>query len=210
MYERKMYKVIQTEKGRSVVATKNYDKGTIIIKEIPAVVCEDLYDAIYRIYTPHDTEGDEDQPDVPDIDDIRYKYENMMPHKIDKFVITSEQIEKEIEKLPTYMKEFFYNMDQQRLRLLCAKFYRNAFTYDTKYGGPSAILFKGSLLNHSCDPNIDFHIDRSGFFVFTTNRPVFAGEELCDKYLDTTLSYKKRQDILLTQYGFECKCTKCT
>ena len=204
-----MYNIIYTEKGRTVVATKNLTKGTIIIKEFPAIICEDLYDAIYRVYVEDGCEYDDEPGLVPDVDDLQFKYNNMSPYKIDKYVITKEQIDKEIEKLPTYMQEFFHNMDHIQLRLLCAKFYRNAFTYDTKYGGPSAILFMGSLLNHSCDNNVDFYIDRNGFFIFTTNRAVQAGEELCDKYLDTTLSYKKRQDILLSQYGFECKCTKC-
>jgi hypothetical protein len=193
-----MYKIQNGEKGREIVATKNLEKDVIILKEHPSIICEDLYDCIYKLY------NDEDNLELID------KYENMVPIVLDKFIIKQDELEKEISKLPEYMQDFFNNINVTRLRLLAAKFYRNAFNYSNQFGGPSAILFKGNIFNHSCIPNIDFYIDNNGYYIFKTNKFIKEGEELCDRYIDIHLSYKKREKLLLEQYGFICKCVKCT
>jgi len=210
-----MYKIIQGEKGREAVATKNISVGKIILKETPGIICEDLYDCIYKIFIDSENGIENDSECNSDLAD---KYENMVPYTIDEQLITQTQLEQEIERLPMYMQDFFNNMINNgvgnkgsvKLRLLAAKFYRNAFTYDTKYGGPSAVLFKGSQFNHSCDPNINFYIDKNGDFIFQAKKDIRESEELYIKYIDTNLSYKKRQNLLFTQYGFQCKCVKCT
>jgi len=193
-----MYKVIQGYKGREIVATKDIKKGTIILKEYPSLICEDLYDAIYIIYENYENKTK-----------LQKEFEKMAPYKIDKYMITEEEIRTEIAKMPEHRANFFNNFDIREIRVLAAKFYRNAFNYSVEFGGPSAILFEGNLFNHSCDPNVDFYIDKNGFFIFTTNRDIYASEELTDKYIDVNLSSKKRQKLLLEQYGFFCTCTKC-
>lgn len=186
-----MFTIITNEKGKSIIANQNINKNVIIIKEKPAVIAEDMYDAIYQIYE-NNTDSIED-------------YENLLPNKLDKYVIKYDEIRKDIETLPFYMKDFFLNFQENKLRLLCAKFYRNAFRYNSQ----SAILYNGRLFNHACDNNLDFYLDKNGFYLFTTNRFIEKGEELTDHYIDTNLTYKKRQNILLTQYGFICNCNKC-
>lgn len=187
-----MYKVVQdSEKGRAVVATKFIPAGTVVLKERPFLICEDVYDGLYSI--------------IEDTESLR-KYNGMTPFKLDKYVISYNDILEEIATLPEYMRDTFLNMPPQKLRLMVAKFYRNAFSYtDT----PSALLEVGSLLNHSCDNNVDFCVDRDGSFVFTANRDIPVGTELCDTYLATYTSTKKRKGALLSQYGFQCGCVKC-
>lgn len=202
-----MYKIIDGIKGREVIATQNIEKDTIIIKEYPKIICEDLYDAIYKIYENINYSSDND--DLDDFDIIFEKYMNMTPFIYDKYMITYDELKDEIEYLPVYMKEFFNDFDIHKLQLLAVKFYRNAFKYNTKFGGQSAILFEGSLLNHSCNPNIDFYVDNNGYYIFKANKNIYEGEELCDSYIDVTLSYKKRRDLLLKQYGFICNCEIC-
>jgi hypothetical protein len=196
-------------KGRSIVATTNIRKDTIILKERPILLAEDVYDALYQIYHDEDSSPDEIQQELID------KFESLAPDTLDKMIITTEDIQQELETIPQYMREFLNNMihnNSTNFRILVAKFYRNAFRYtlsSTASVSPSAILIEGALLNHSCCNNVDFMISPHGEFIFTTNRDIYEGEELCDTYIDTTLSTKKRQIQLQSQYGFTCTCEKC-
>ena len=213
-----MFSIINTtHKGRSVFATRSLTKGTIILKERPLLLAEDAYDAIYQLYGQlsaidcDDTASDDATFDTTA--DMQVQFETLVPTEIDNTLITYDEINRHILTLPPYMKEFFQNMKPARVRLLIAKFYRNAFRnqHDKRDSSlpPSAILIQGALLNHSCDNNIDFYVNKNGDFIFHTNRDIIAGEELCDTYLDTTQSFKKRHAQLKSQYGFNCMCIKC-
>jgi hypothetical protein len=194
-------------KGRGIVATKAIPKNTIILKERPILLVEDVYDALYQLYYSEDGQYDDIQESLIE------QFESLTPDCLDKYIITTEDIIKDLETLPKYIKEFFENYDPHKLRLHLAKFYRNAFRYaDLKSSAsiPSAVLIKGALFNHSCCNNSDFRISEStNDYIFTTNRDITPGEELCITYLDTNLSTKKRTTQLESQYGFICSCQKC-
>ena len=194
------YKLVISEKGRGFVATKRIPKNTVLLREVPYLVAEDAYDAIYQIYG--NVYGD-DENDI-----IRSKFEALVPRVIDKHTISCDHVLRDVATLPTYMKDFFTtNIKPERLRLLVTKFYRNAFTY---HSPPCAILELGTVFNHSCDNNVDFYVDdKSGAIVFETNREVQEGEELSDTYITTNAARSKRRATLLSQYGFECRCGKC-
>jgi SET and MYND domain-containing protein len=194
-----MYSIINTDKGRGLYASVDIPKDTIIIKEKPSIISEDAYDCVYKLYI-YDSEYD---------DKLMLDYKVLVPTKIDKYIIDYDQIQKDIKTLPDYMREFFENFDKNKLRILLAKFHRNAFTYSSYHGGGSALLFTGNILNHSCAPNVDFFVDNYGYFIFVTNRAIKKDEELCNKYINVNLSFKKRQKTLLDQYGFVCECEKC-
>lgn len=198
-----MYEVVITNKGRTIIATKNIKIGTIIIKETPLIIGEDVYDILYKIFNSDNNEYDDDR--------IIKSYEELVPHKLDKWVFSYDYLKKDMQTLPVYMQDFFLQFSPCRLQLLVAKFYRNAFNFSRNNNNfaPSAILFYGNILNHSCDNNIDFEVDKNGNYIFRTNRDINIGEELCDKYIDVNISLKKRQKILLEQYGFLCMCNKC-
>lgn len=189
-----MYTVTITPKGRTVVATKFIPAGTIVLKEHPFLVVEDVYDAIYQLYTDEYLEEEKEL------------FNHFVPHKLDKYVISYQDIMNDISTLPEYMQDAFKNMRETTLRLLVAKFYRNAFTYQSP---PCALLQVGTLMNHSCDNNVDFYVDKQGYFVFTANRNIYPNDEICDSYLQTNTSRKKRGRDLLFQYGFTCECSKC-
>ena len=195
------YDIVHTaDKGRSVIARQHIPAGTIILKERPIIVAEDVYDALYSLYASEDSD-DIDQREQ------REAFEALVPTKIDKNVPAYADLVADMATLPTYMREFFEMWKPERLRLLVAKFHRNAFTYTSP---PCAILTQGTLLNHSCCNNVDFHVDGRGTFVFETNRDVHAGEELCDRYIEVNLSVKKRLKMLYDQYGFVCRCARCS
>jgi hypothetical protein len=189
-----------SERGRYAVANTRILQGTVVLKETPALVSEDVYDALYKMY--YNT----------DLDDTTIaSYESLVPMVIDRYVPSYADLKVDMMTLPEYMKEYFLNWKADRLRLLIAKFHRNAFTYNTnnKSLSPCAILLQGTLFNHSCDNNLDFCVNDEGVIVFTTNRDIAEGEELCDRYIETNASRKKRQHTLLNQYGFICSCEKC-
>ena len=186
-------------KGRCAIATRRLLKGNVIIKEAPFLVAEDVYDAIYQLYCCDDDMAAE----------ASARFESLVPYTIDKYTISYKDICDEITTLPVYMRDAFLQMRPQRLRLLVTKFCRNAFHYSHPGEPPCALLETGTLLNHSCDNNVDFTINKNGDYLFIANRDIEAGEELCDSYLQTNTSKKKRLSALEFQYGFVCGCVKC-
>ena len=208
-----MYHIVKNQKGRCLISSKHIPKNTIIIKEKPSIICEDAYDCVYQLYNSFQLKFANSDDNIYN-EDLKYAiliadYEEIIPHSIDEYTIEYSQIKEHIQTLPIYMRDFFETFNKNKLRILLSKFHRNAFTYDNFHGGTSAILFIGNILNHSCDPNIEFFIDKNGFFIFKTKRAVKKGEELCNSYIDINLSIKKRKTLLLEQYAFNCECDKC-
>ena len=67
-----------------------------------------------------------------------------------------------------------------------------------------------ALLNHSCDPNIEWRsVDGTARIEFVALRVIMAGEELFISYIDQSLPFPERQAELFRLYGFTCTCTKC-
>lgn len=191
------YDVVEThDRGRCVIALTHIPNNSVVLKERPFLVAEDVYDALYSLYSDNDSENDKE----------RQAFEGLSPMIIDQNVPAHSDLATDMMSLPAYMRDFFDTWKPQRLRLCVAKFQRNAFRYTSP---PCALLAKGAMFNHSCCNNVDFAIDARGAFVFTTNRDVLPGEELCDKYIDTSMNTQKRQRALDLQYGFNCTCSKC-
>ncbi|GBF92090.1 hypothetical protein Rsub_04437 [Raphidocelis subcapitata] len=65
----------------------------------------------------------------------------------------------------------------------------------------SAAYLVASLLNHSCEPNVDA--------VFTAARDISPGEELSITYTDWSQGVQERRAHLRASYGFECGCPLC-
>jgi hypothetical protein len=194
-----MYRVVFGSKGRSLIARTNIYAGTIVLKELPFLVAEDVYDALYQLYRDDNDESSEQLYE-------REKFEELTPDCLDKFAISYEEILEDMNGLPSYIQDVLLNIPKDQMRLLVTKFSRNAFTFTSP---PCALLSQGTLMNHSCDNNIDFYIDTAGRYVFTAKRDICEGEELCDTYMKTYKSTKKRKENLLYQYGFTCQCVKC-
>ena len=77
-----------------------------------------------------------------------------------------------------------------------------------KFHNTPGICFIATRMNHSCDPNITYRVVGNEL-VFKTLKPIKKNEELFDSYIDYNLPKEERQKLLLTRYGFQCKCTKC-
>ncbi|XP_031619051.1 SET and MYND domain-containing protein DDB_G0273591-like [Contarinia nasturtii] len=72
--------------------------------------------------------------------------------------------------------------------------------------GTTALVM--SFFNHACAPNV-FNSSAFNKEICITMRPIKKGEQLFVKYLCGERTTRERQAILLTQWGFLCKCDKC-
>ena len=76
-------------------------------------------------------------------------------------------------------------------------------------------LFRlGSLMNHSCDPNVGLsHPQITSRVSWVALRDISAGEELLDSYVDLEqskdLSRDSRRTLLHDNYYFWCQCALC-
>ncbi|XWV24666.1 hypothetical protein QJ856_gp1118 [Tupanvirus deep ocean] len=194
-------------KGKALIATEKIPKNTVIIKELPAfmipknkhIFC-DIFQLLYTIMNSNDTE-------------TKNKFISLAPDKIDNFLHHKKVFLKALHNLSRmrnkHAKKIYSflvnNHTENEIVLLCAKYMCNAFEFGND--GP-VILLLGTLMNHSCDPNVKF-IKENGYMVFRTSRNIQVGEELCDHYIDIKLPKNKRQKMLKERYGFVCKCPRC-
>jgi len=79
----------------------------------------------------------------------------------------------------------------------------------------AAFYLKICKINHSCEPNVRIqtaaHAAGCGLGLRAqaiSLRPIAAGEELTQSYIDQNLPFEKRQQAL-KDYGFMCTCSKC-
>lgn len=79
---------------------------------------------------------------------------------------------------------------------------------DSSIGG--GLFLFGSLLNHSCDPNVR-QVTVDDKIAFVISKPVAAGEQLFIKYFMTYAleTRETRQKYYLEYYGFKCDCIAC-
>ena len=100
--------------------------------------------------------------------------------------------------------KYLTNLTKEDAILAYAKYKRNAFSFNTNPG----FLFYATKLNHSCMPHVKYY-PYENMMVFETVRPIHAGDEIFDSYINTKLPYNERQDLLMKRYGFKCQCEKC-
>ncbi|CEM06620.1 unnamed protein product [Vitrella brassicaformis CCMP3155] len=71
-------------------------------------------------------------------------------------------------------------------------------------------LFRSvALTNHSCWPNVDVDYVNCKESVVKAARPIRAGEEILQSYIDEAKPLELRQKQLQQDYGFTCQCPKC-
>jgi hypothetical protein len=75
--------------------------------------------------------------------------------------------------------------------------------------GGTAIYALSSMLNHSCDPNLDVVMSKGGFVEFRAREDIPPHSELHITYLDSSHPFKVRQARLMQGYGFKCACRMC-
>ena len=74
----------------------------------------------------------------------------------------------------------------------------------------TAVYLVPSMLNHSCDPNVDVQFPRNDSTMhLQARRDVAAGEQLSITYIDANASVAARRKELQWGYGFSCQCARC-
>lgn len=79
----------------------------------------------------------------------------------------------------------------------------------TQQSGSAAYLLS-SMLNHSCEPNLDVHFPHNNATVgFMALRDIQKNEQLTISYIDVEMPVSQRRQRLGFSYGFECGCPRC-
>lgn len=73
----------------------------------------------------------------------------------------------------------------------------------------SAIYMLPSFYNHDCDPNAHIVWIENVNARVKALRDIEAGEELRICYIDASMDYKARQNLLSQGFGFQCHCLRC-
>lgn len=194
----RLKKTIIPNKGFGIIATDEIKKGELLIKDIPFTITSNkIYSEIFQLIYQALNDSN-----------IAKKFMKLQPKSLDNYNIHKNKIKMELNKVKTInidMYNFFinnYTFDD--ILLLCAKYMSNAF----EFKGKPSFLFTGTLLNHSCLPNVIFG-EKDGYMIFIAVKDIQKGDEICDNYIDITLPKKERKKHLLEQYGFECCCERC-
>ncbi|KAK8241484.1 hypothetical protein HDK77DRAFT_256338 [Phyllosticta capitalensis] len=89
----------------------------------------------------------------------------------------------------------------------------NAFGVDgSRDGIAAAICPEASRINHSCTPNMQFAWNNNalgGAITMHATRDIALGEEITAGYIDLYKPSTDRQELLSTNYGFDCGCVVC-
>jgi hypothetical protein len=194
---------INESKGSGYFATKEIPAGQLVLSESPGYLIDIKLNDRWSLYLMAIADLYENHPQ------IYQQFEKLVPNEVsplDLFLSkVDEKLLKEIVMSNPKLKAIS-QWDSQRLWLHFEKFSRNAFSF---HNGQSVILlFKGTLFNHSCHPNV-IYFQKDNQMYFVTNRKISQGEELTISYAN---SYKKpfqRQGVLL-KYGFICTCSVCS
>ena len=76
-------------------------------------------------------------------------------------------------------------------------------------GAGTALYGAPSLLNHSCDPNVDVSWARDATATFRAARAIERNEPLTVAYVDADAGVAARREKLAFAYGFDCDCERC-
>ncbi|XP_050079562.1 SET and MYND domain-containing protein 4-like [Anopheles maculipalpis] len=112
-------------------------------------------------------------------------------------------------KLPTSFEEILAELTVRHLHILrvnalvlhCSKEDNSKEEYNsTSEPYALVLLTTGSMFNHSCNANVEYHLSRDGEIVFVTNTYIPKGSQM---YIDY------RINPLDSRYVFECYCHQC-
>jgi len=188
-------------KGYGFIAREAIRAGEVLIKETPSITIQeneiysDIFQLLYLILS--------DQQ-------LKEQFKTLAPDSVDNISINQSNIMNELKKKVSTknntLYEFFANnYSAKEIMIYCAKYMCNAFEFQNK----PVILFTGTMMNHSCLPNVIFG-EKDNQMCFITVRDIKKGEEICGSYIDITLPTNKRKKHLKEQYGFDCCCERCS
>lgn len=191
----------KTAMGRVAVATKDFDNGSVVLIEKPAVVFDhndgflSLYDAYLK--APQKTQKDIMEMQVGSLqgdEDIN----GMIMNDLKRF---PKKIEKNV--AAKLVKIAFINAH--------SFLPEGTGNYSDEIQPRSALYTLGSKLEHSCAPNISFETTPSGELEYTAEMPIKKEERLKISYQSHVYeeARSQRRHGLMESKGFHCKCCRC-
>ena len=198
----KLLEVKKCSKGNGIFAIDNIPINTIIIKEIP-LIYDNLNKTNYKDYLNESSLEQYGKLLLTILQsENKTKFLNLVPIEYDEYIINYSKIQ-------NIHTKYFSDIDPKVFCLYYSKILRNAFYF---HNNIPSILFFGTLLNHSCEPNVLFY-PKKEYIIFKTCKFIKKNDEILALYINED-SVKKmntltRKNYLLKNYGFNCDCIKC-
>ena len=180
------FHVIQIDgKGHGVMAARDIERGARILVEKPLIMLPSTK-----------CPGDDS-------------------NSTDDAAINSEELEAAVHALSDHDRDAFYALSQS------AELYGSRKTAlgivgtngipciheGTTFG---AVFATSSRCNHGCDANASYKWNAHlGSLTIHATRRILAGEEIVYNYLGFLTPREHRRGLLRTEFGFECRCSKC-
>lgn len=188
----------KTDKGYGIFAKEYIPKNTKIIKEIPV------------IYKSSNIKKFLKSPFYKQVSKLllvllkshKEQFLKLVPHTHDNHIVNYL-------KIKDYHEKYFNDINKETICLYFSKIMRNAFYF---HDNIPSVLFYGTLINHSCSPNVDFDPVKE-FMVFKTIKDIEKDSEIYGLYINKdvmpTMTTNSRKQYLLDNYAFNCNCVKC-
>jgi hypothetical protein len=141
----RMTKTFIPNKGYGFIASETIPSNTVIIKETPETIIEashihsDIFQLLHTILNNKQ---------------LSTKFIKLQPKTLQFYPINKARILTELKSLKAANSKIYHwlidNFSTEEILLYCAKYMCNAF----QFNDAPVILFIGTILNHSCLPNV--------------------------------------------------------
>lgn len=133
--------------------------------------------------------------------------ERIVSYLVDNFWSELDKVEKEMKK------KIVENRDKKLLHRICGIMEVNALNIGSPYGDQqevSALFENACILEHSCQPNCYYTFDAKRFKItMRAGRLIKKDEHLAIMYTHMLWGTQMREEHLLTNKYFICKCERC-
>ena len=199
----------EKDKGLKIVAKENINKGELILVEKALAFIRDKNNSINE---PNLKEV----PEKIDIDLYNDLAEKILKHPLDYekfyYLYDGTNLNEDINQ----RKEYFKNRIDGKIKLTSEKI-RNVIKNNLYQIGKNIIFYESlgkgiwgyaSLINNDCSPNTAY-FGIGKYFISHCIKDIKKGEEITCRYDNSSLTFEDRQEYLLKNWGFKCKCQLC-
>ena len=201
----------EKDKGLKIVAKENINKGELILVE-KALAFERDNENDFDFSEPNLKE----EPEKIDIDLYNNLAEKILKYPLDYekfyYLYDGTNLNEDINKRKEYLK----NQIDGKIKLTKEKII-NVIKNNLYQMGRNIVYYKStgkgiwgyaSLINNDCWPNTAY-FGIGDYFICYCIKEIKKGEEVTCRYNNKSLTLEDRQEYLLKNWGFKCKCQLC-